>query len=93
MSLHAAPLLRTLPGGQEKKGDIDCVAPMGPLSLTHPLIRPPGDRGKKGDIDCVAPMGPLSRTHPLILSPPRSVRKQLVGLGRPNLRPRMGRGA
>jgi hypothetical protein len=92
-SLHAAPLLRTLLGGRGKKGDIDYDAPKGPLSWTHPLIQPTGDRGKKGDIDCVAPMGPLSRTHSLILAPPRSFRKQLVGLRRPNLRPRMGRGA
>jgi hypothetical protein len=92
-SLYAAPLLQTPSGGRGKKGDIDYVAPMGPLSRTHPLTRPPGDRGKKGDIDCVALMGPLSRTHPLIRAPPRSVRKQLVGLRRPNLRSRMGRGA
>jgi hypothetical protein len=57
------------------------------------LQTPPGGRGKKGDLDCVAPMGPLSRTHPLIWAPPRSVRKQLVGLRRPNFRPRTGRGA
>jgi hypothetical protein len=56
------------------------------------LRTPPGGRGKKGDIDCVAPMGPLSRTHPPIWAPPRSIRKRLVGLRRPNLRPRTSRG-
>jgi hypothetical protein len=92
-SLHVAPLPRTSLGGRGKRGDLDCVAPMGPLFRTHPLIRLPGGRGKKDDIDCVAPMGPLSRTHPLIRAPPRSARKRLVGLRRPNLRPRTGRGA
>jgi hypothetical protein len=92
-SLHAAPPPRTLPGGWGKRGDLDCVAPMGPLFRTHPLIRPLGGRGKKDDIDCIASMGLLSRTYPLIRAPPRSARKRLVGLRRPNLRPRTGKGA
>jgi hypothetical protein len=46
-----------------------------------------------GRSGCVAPMGPLSRTFPSVRPPPRSVRRQLVGLRRPILRSRTGRGA
>jgi hypothetical protein len=38
-------------------------------------------------------MGPLFQIYPLIRTPPRSVKRQLVGLRRPNLGSRMGRGA
>jgi hypothetical protein len=38
-------------------------------------------------------MGLLFRIYPLIQTPPKSIKRQLAGLRRPNLGSRMGRGA
>lgn len=92
-SLHAAPLPRTSPRGRGKRGDLDYIAPMGPLFRTHPLIRPPGGRGEERRHRLRRADGSFVSDPPLDRAPPRSARKRLVGQRRPNLRPRTGRGA
>jgi hypothetical protein len=63
------------------------------LRAALPLRVPPGGQRERGDTDCAVPMGLLSWIRPLIRTPPRSVRRQLVGPRRPTPRPRARRGA